>query len=202
MGRFRGRRLTTDNFARCLVEQRLDLRKAAATGKPFRTIDFGVGINTGVGCVGNLGSVRRFDYSVIGDEVNLASRLESASKIFGVDIVASDATRAETAEFAWLEIDFVIFKNKTRPIAVYALIGDESYAASPEFTALALAHDRMMGHYRDRQFALARAAAEELTARGPEITRGLYGFQAQRFAALSQSAPAEDWRALIALTEK
>jgi adenylate cyclase len=132
----------------------------------------------------------------------LLTHAEGASKIFGFDIIASDATRAEATEFAWLEVDFVIFKNKTRPIGVYALVGDDKYVASAEFTALALAHDRMMGLYRDHDFNEARALAEELTARAPEITRGLYGFQARRFAALCKRAPAEDWRALIALEEK
>ena len=70
------------------------------------------------------GLVQRFDYSALGDEVNIASRLEGSSKQFGVDIVASAATRDEAPEFAWLEIDHVKLKNKTRSVALFALAGD------------------------------------------------------------------------------
>ena len=97
--------------------------EAAAKGRRFTQVKFGIGLNTGECCVGNLGSTRRFDYSAIGDEVNVASRLEGASKQFGVDIVASESTRALTPDYAWLEIDQVLLKNKTRPVGVFALAG-------------------------------------------------------------------------------
>jgi len=177
-------------------------REAEEAGLRFAPVRFGVGLNTGLACVGNLGSLRRFDYSVIGDEVNVASRLESASKQFGVDIVASEATRAEAAGFAWLEIDAVVFKNKTRPVGVYALVGGEAIAASAEFADLAARHERMMALYRAQDFAAAREMARELEARAPEPVRGLYGFNARRFAALAESAPPAGWEAVLALDEK
>ena len=177
-------------------------REAEAAGLRFAPVRFGVGLNTGLACVGNLGSLRRFDYSVIGDEVNVASRLESASKQFCVDIVASEATRAEAAACAWLEIDAVVFKNKTRPVGVYALVGGEAVAASAEFADLARRHERMMAHYRAQDFAAAREMARELETRAPEPVRGLYGFNARRFAALAAKAPPEGWEAMLALDEK
>ncbi len=140
---------------------------AKAAGRPFRPVRFGVGLNTGLACVGNLGSLRRFDYSVIGDEVNVASRLESATKMFDVDIVASEATRAEAPAYAWLEVDSVVFKNKTRPVGVYALVGDEATSGSSEFIGLAKAHERMMELYRQGDFADARAMARDLEPRAP-----------------------------------
>jgi adenylate cyclase len=177
-------------------------RQAEAVGRVAQPVRFGVGLNTGLACVGNLGSLRRFDYSVIGDEVNVASRLESASKQFGVDIVASEATRAESAAFAWLEIDAVVFKNKTRAVGVFALVGDEHFAASREFANLAGAHERMMELYRQRDFAGAREIARELELSAPPPVRGLYGFNARRFAALEASTPPESWEAVLALDEK
>jgi adenylate cyclase len=175
---------------------------AAAAGRPFQPVRFGVGLNTGLACVGNLGSLRRFDYSVIGDEVNVASRLESASKLFGVDIVASEATRAEAADLAWIEVDSVVFKNKTRPVGVYALVGDAATAATPEFAAWAAGHERMMSLYRNRDFATARALARELEAEATAPVRGLYGFHARRFATLEAEAPPASWNATLALEEK
>jgi adenylate cyclase len=176
--------------------------EAEAAGRPFQPVKFGIGLNTGMACVGNLGSRAKFNYSLIGDEVNVASRLESASKQFGVDIVASEATRAEAAGFAWLEIDAVVFKNKTRAVGVYALAGDAAYAASGEFRSLAAAHERMMALYRRREFGAARALAHELQARAPPAVSGLYGFNIRRFAKLEASALSESWEAVLALDEK
>ena len=110
--------------------------RAEQTGRRFHKVKFGIGLNTGECSVGNMGSIQRFDYSALGDEVNIASRLEGSSKQFGVDIVASAATRDEAPEFAWLEIDHVKLKNKTRSVAVYALAGGLEYAGSDEFRSL------------------------------------------------------------------
>lgn len=173
-----------------------------AAGRPFKPVKFGIGLNTGMACVGNLGSRAKFNYSLIGDEVNVASRLESASKQFGVDIVASEATRTEAPDFAWLEVDAVVFKNKTTPVGVYALAGDEKMAASEDFLGLADAHARMMALYRRRDFAAARDLARLLEPRAPAALRGLYQFHARRFAALAEAAPGADWRAVLALEEK
>ena len=107
--------------------------RAEADGRPFKPVRFGIGLNSGECCVGNLGSLRRFDYSAIGDEVNVASRLEGACKIFEVDIIGSETVRAEAPDFAWLEIDFVLVKGKTRPVGLYALAGDSAVAQSEEF---------------------------------------------------------------------
>ena len=177
-------------------------RRAEAEGRRFVKVKFGVGLNTGECCVGNLGSVRRFDYSAIGDEVNVASRLEGSSKMFGVDIVASEATRDEAGGYAWVEIDEVLLKNKTRPVGVYALVGDEAYARSPEFREFAEAHEAMLADYRARRFEEARGRAADLAERAPDCIKGLYFYNERRFAALAAEAPSKDWRALIALDEK
>ena len=168
----------------------------------YQPVRFGVGLNTGEVCVGNLGSLRRFDYSVIGDEVNVASRLESATKQFGVDIAATEATCAEAPEFAWLEIDRVVFKNKSVPVGIYALAGDAALGRSPEFVKLAEGHAQMMARYRARDFASARALAEALGLQAPALVRGLYTYQERRFAALAAEAPAPTWAPVLALEEK
>ena len=92
-------------------------------GVSYKPVRFGIGLNSGECCVGNLGSLRRFDYSAIGDEVNVASRLEGACKIFEVDIIGSETVRAEAPDFAWLEIDSVLVKGKTRPVGLLCVGG-------------------------------------------------------------------------------
>ena len=176
--------------------------EAEAAGRPFKPVRFGVGLNTGFACVGNLGSLRRFDYSVIGDEVNVASRLESATKMLGPDIVASEATRAQAPGYAWLEIDRVVFKNKTRPVGVYALAGDETMAETPGFAALAADHERMMALYRRGQFAEACAAAQALEPQAPAPIRALFRFNARRFGELAARGAPQGWEAVLALEEK
>ena len=81
------------------AERRLAGARAEAEERSFKPVRFGIGLNSGECCVGNLGSLRRFDYSAIGDEVNVASRLEGACKIFEVDIIGSETTRAEAPRF-------------------------------------------------------------------------------------------------------
>ena len=108
--------------------------EAQESGRPFIPLRIGVGLNTGVCLVGNLGSDVHFDYSVLGDSVNLASRLENQSKAYGLPIIAGAQTAlAAKNEFAILEIDFVIVKGKTEPESVYAVVGRKEIEATDEF---------------------------------------------------------------------
>ncbi len=136
-------------------------REAEAEGRPHVPIHIGVGVNTGVCCVGNMGSDQRFDYSVLGDDVNLASRLEGQTKIYGVDIIIGENTRAQVPDYAVLEADVVKVKGKTRATRIYALIGDEAAAAAPEFKALAARHGEMLAAIRQRRFGEAPAIIED-----------------------------------------
>ncbi|RBP11398.1 adenylate cyclase [Roseiarcus fermentans] len=186
-----------------LAELNRDWRESAAKAdRPFKPVKFGIGLNTGECSVGNMGSLQRFDYSALGDEVNIASRLEGSSKQFGVDIVASAATRDEAAEFAWLEIDRVKLKNKTRAVALFALAGGPAYAESDDFRRLAALHEDMLAAYRARKFAAAQTLAQEAAPLAPAEVAGLYGYCLRRFAALDAQALPESWAPMIALDEK
>jgi adenylate cyclase len=134
--------------------------------------------------------------------VNIASRLEGASKMFGVDVVASASTRDEAPNFAWLEIDQVLLKGKTRPISIFALAGNLHYAASIGFRALSESHAAILSAYRSGEFSRAESLAAEAKGLAPEEVKGLYGYYVERFKQLSASGVDSSWRPMITLTEK
>jgi adenylate cyclase len=126
---------------------------------------------------------------------------KGACKIFEVDVIGSETTRAEAPDFVWLEIDSVLLKNKTRPGGLYALAGDPTLAASDKFADLSRLHTSMLAAYRNRNFADAIAMTKE-AARAPVAVRGLYSYNLRRFAQLAESAQDPGLRPLIALDEK
>src|SRR5258708_3919008 len=86
-------------------------------------LEIGIGINSGECIVGNIGSAQRFDYSVLGDPVNLAARLESRSQDYGVPILVGEATQSRATGLAMLELDLITVKGKQEPSRIFGLIG-------------------------------------------------------------------------------
>ncbi|MBK9082038.1 MAG: adenylate/guanylate cyclase domain-containing protein [Rhizobiales bacterium] len=157
--------------------------EAAAAGRAHRPVRIGVGVNTGEAFVGNMGSTQRFDYSIVGDMVNVASRLESATKELGVDILVSRETR-EAADGAMrcLDAGAIELKGKSEAVRAYVLLGPA--AAGDGFAALEAAHDAAMAA-RDLP---AFDAAREALRRVPGADR-LETFYARRRAALALNRP-------------
>ena len=175
--------------------------EAEAENRPFHTIHIGVGINTGECVVGNMGSDERFAYTAMGDAVNLASRLEGQSKTYGVSIVIGEATREAAPSWAALELDLIAVTGKQEAVRVYTLLGDAAYAAAPGFTELAERHAAMLGHYRARDWTLARAALCQCRGRDPRL-EPLYDLYAERLAYFTENPPAPDWDGVfVALTK-
>ena len=104
--------------------------EAAACGDTALPVRLGIGLNTGACVVGNMGSPERFDYSVLGDAVNVAARLEEATKSYGSRIVVGAETAALAGGMALLEIATIVPRGKSRPETIYALVGDEQLAAA------------------------------------------------------------------------
>lgn len=111
-----------------------------------------MGLNTGDALVGNIGSKRRFNYSVMSDAVNVASRLEGANKYYGTTIIASETTVAATgATFAWRELDAVRVKGRATPLLVYELL-DMAGHETPQQRDAACAYAQGLAHWRAQEF--------------------------------------------------
>ncbi|MFZ1816097.1 MAG: adenylate/guanylate cyclase domain-containing protein [Rhizobiaceae bacterium] len=107
-------------------------------------VAIGVGINSGMSCVGNMGSSSRFNYSVVGDTVNIAARIESSCKEIGWPVLLSEMTANQCKGFAMLEARAIALKGKSRPVKLFALIGDEKLGATPQWQELAARHETCM----------------------------------------------------------
>ncbi|MDB5518193.1 MAG: adenylate cyclase [Tardiphaga sp.] len=173
-------------------------------GHVYIPINVGVGLNTGICVVGNMGSNLRFDYSVLGDSVNLASRLEGQSKEYGFPIiVGSNTALAVKEKFAILELDFIMVKGKKEPEVIYAIAGREDTAQSGRFQRLRNLTIEMLSCYRARDWEGALAAIERgrITDDAHSLEL-LYNLYATRIRSYQESPPPEDWNGAYALLTK
>jgi len=151
--------------------------EAASRGETAEPVRLGIGLNTGACCVGNVGSPQRFDYSILGDVVNVASRLEETTKAYGVPVIVGERTAAMAQDLAFLEIDAVAIRGKARPERIYALLGDESVAASERFRALKQAHDELRRALAAGDIAAAREKLQACRSlQWPQLASILEGY--------------------------
>jgi adenylate cyclase len=178
--------------------------ESIAAGVPVLPLNIGVGLNTGEAVVGNMGSDLRFDYSVFGDSVNLASRLEGQSKNYGFPIIAGSTTAmAVKDKYAILEIDFIMVKGKKDPEVIYAIMGREEMATSARFQALRNLMIEMLSNYRSRHWDEALASIARGRASDEANTLELlYEIYEERIREFQQNPPPDDWDGAFALTTK
>ena len=189
---------------KCRDELNADLkREAEEEERKFIPVNIGIGLNSGNICVGNMGSAQRFDYSVLGDDVNLASRLEGQSKTYGVDIVIGENTAHQVDGFAVLELDLIQVKGKTVPVRIFGLMGDDEDARTEDFQKLKVAHDACLEAYRAQQWQKCLQLATMCRQLAKDrFIQGYYDLIEERVDIFRDDPPGADWDGVFIATSK
>ena len=185
------------------LNERLRL-EAIEEGRKHLPLKVGLGLNSGEAVVGNMGTAQRMDYSVLGDTVNTAARLEGQSKTYGVDIVIGPNTYDQIHEdFATIPLDNIQVKGKTVGLLVYALMGFDELAANPEFIDMKKSVDGMINEYRKQDWTTARQHLADLRTCGEPYKLGdLCDLYEARIKEYEVNPPGEDWDGVFIATTK
>jgi adenylate cyclase len=170
-------------------------REAEASGGVYMPLRIGIGLNSGPCVVGNMGSDFRFNYSVLGDTVNLASRLESRTKDYRLSLVIGSRTAERAKEkFATMEIDLIQVKGKKQPELVFTVLGRAEVAEDPRCNELRDLNTQMLAAYRKQQWDDAERLIERCRKlAGGFGVDGLYEMYKERIAVYRAEPPPPDW---------
>ena len=160
----------------------------AASGQP--AIGLGLGLNTGAMCVGDMGSDLRRSYTVIGDAVNLGSRLEGLSRFYGVDTVASEFTRTQVTDVVWQPLDRVRVKGKSQAVTIYTPLCLEAQR-TPALNEELQRWDQVLEAWHAQNWALCEQHLAELQHMNEK--KVLYRICAQRVRSMRASPPMAEW---------
>ena len=189
------------------LNERLE-QEAEEEGRPHLPLKVGLGLNSGPCVVGNMGSDQRFDYSVLGDTVNLAARLEGQSKGYGVRIVLGPNTAEKVSELAILELDLIKVKGKTEAVRIFALFGDEEMVQTDFFQDLKAKHDNLLVLYKAQKWDEGLAAAKDCRAFAQDAPFEIDGFyelyetRCIEFKAEPPVPEGEEWDGVFVATTK
>ncbi|MBC8338715.1 MAG: adenylate/guanylate cyclase domain-containing protein [Rhodospirillales bacterium] len=193
------------------LNDRLEV-EAEEEGRKHIPLKVGLGLNSGECVVGNMGSDQRFDYSVLGDTVNLAARLEGQSKSYGMNVVLGPTTNAAVEDrMATIDLDFIQVKGKTEGTYIYGLMGDAELKASPVFVNVQKKIQDAMESYRQQRFDEAAEMFKEIRVLGDERHRPwhldvnldvLCDLYEERIAEYKINPPAADWDGVFIATTK
>ena len=197
------------NAARAVLEMNTllaDLNekyKASDSVKWPENVAMGIGLNSGVCCVGNLGSEQRFSYSMIGDAANLASRIEGLTKQYKVSSLIGDTTAQAIPNFAIIEADLIKVIGRETPERIWILAGDETQADTEDFQTLITRHGEFLSAFREQSWDRAEAQIFDLKVLAkPHGFDGYYDIMAERIDAYRITPPSLDWGGVHVATSK
>ena len=175
------------------------LRRDFAT-EGFPEVRCRIGLNSGQASIGNMGSARRFSYTAMGDNINLASRLEGANKAYGTYLMISESTRRQAGDaIAVRELDFIKVKGKNLPIKVYEMLGLQGETEAGLLDK-ARGFEAALALYRDRRFPeAAQAFAAVATACGTDAACDVYIARCRKF---QEHPPEAAWDGTWTMKEK
>ena len=174
-------------------------QRAEAAQRPFKRVNIGMGINSGQCCVGNLGSTYRFDYSAIGDEVNITSRFEGLTKLYGVPAIIGQ--RALAPGIDALELDKVAVKGRTQPTQIYTFV-EMLGGNKTQLERLKETHEAFLAAYRNQKWDTAERLIRDCRDIGVSQLDTCYSVFASRISTLRQTPLPSDWDGSYAITEK
>ena len=186
------------NAATGIVERMKSLREEFAE-KNWPEIYVGVGVNTGYMNVGNKGSEFRVDYTILGDAVNLGSRLEGLTKVYGVDIITSEFTRHAVPEYEYRELDRVRVKGKEKAVSIYEPLGLLENISKDERKLLKQFHIGIK-QFRAQNWDAAEREIFPLSQLEPD--RKIYQIYLDRIMFYREHPPGEDWDGSFTHTSK
>lgn len=192
-----------DRGVKAAIGMQRILRNWSPTGPDGATfpIEIGVGLNTDAVVAGNIGSKKRMDYTIIGDGVNLAARLESACKQYGAGILLSEMTVEQLrGSYRLRALDHVVVKGKTKPVTIYECLDHLDVDETPNLQDLIGLFADGVRRYKAREFERAHARFKEaLSARPGDVPSAMY---IERCQVLMAEPPPEDWNGVWVMTEK
>jgi adenylate cyclase len=179
----------------------MELLNAQFIQKGWPPIKVGIGLNSGRVSVGNMGSEIRLAYTVMGDAVNLASRLEGITKEYGAAIIIGHDTRLQLPDLIAREVDKVRVKGKDIPVQIYEPLGFDGTVSEEQLAALAL-FENALNAYRMQDWAAAQSQFEYLMQHYPATGEVLYPLYLERIAHLRDNPPGAQWDGSFTFTKK
>jgi len=192
-----------DDHAASACRAALEMLAALDTLNAGRTepLRIGIGLNSGICCVGNLGSTQRFSYSAIGDAVNVAARIESITKQYAVSNLVSETTAAHAPLVPKLEVDRVRVVGRAEPLTIFVLLTEADLRERND-DALAERHQDFLAAYYAGDLEAAGRALRRVDAMAPGSLSGLYAVYADRIAQMTATGVPEDWDGVFVASKK